>query len=171
MSRLSRYLSRVAAYLISLLLAAVWTVGALASFTYPLADLGRPHVGDAIIAVAGAMALPPEYVLSFAQLLAGLKFMVGAFLLVALIGVAVTKIRCGFCDDAMLDVALFIAALASIVAAAPGLMHGGEPLLSAIGELLLCVFASSLAIYGRGYLIGEERPRLARPAFGYARAN
>ena len=57
MSRLSRYLSRVAAYLISLLLAAVWTVGALASFSYPLVDLGRPHVGDVIIACACAMAL------------------------------------------------------------------------------------------------------------------
>src|SRR4051812_44852586 len=169
MSRLSRYLSRVAAYLISLLLAAVWTVGALASFAYPLADLGRPHVGDVIIAVAGAMALAPEYVLTFAQLLAGLKFMVGAFLLVALIGVLVTKVRLGFCDDAMLDVALFIAALASIVAALPGLMHGGELLVPSIGELLLCVFASGLAIYGRGYLIGQERPRLVRPAFGYAR--
>jgi len=170
MIRLLRYVSRLAAYLISLLLAAVWSVGALDSFTRPLVDLGRPHVGDAIIAVAGAFALPPEYILAFAQLLAGLKFMVGAFLLVSLIGVAVAKTRFGFCDDAMLDVALFVAALASIAAALPGLLHGGELLLSAIGELMLCVMASGFAIYGRGYLIGEERPRLQRPAFGYARA-
>ena len=59
------------------------------------------------------------------------------------------------CDDAVLDVALFTAALASSVTVAAGLMHDGELLLSSIGELLLCVFASSLAIYRRGYLIGE----------------
>ena len=167
MSRVMRYLSRVCAYLIALLVAVVWIVGALETFTRPLLDLGRPHVGDVIISLAGVLALPPEALLPFAKLLNGLKFMVGAFLLAALIGAVCDKARGRACDDAMLDVALFIAALASAATAAPGLLHGGELLLLTIGELMLCVIASGLAIYGRGYLVREEWPRPVRPAFGY----
>ena len=63
----------------------------------------------------------------------------------------------------MLDVALLAAALATIASALPGLMHGGELLLAAIGELMLCVIASALAIYGRGYLVKAELPRPTRP--------
>jgi hypothetical protein len=163
-----RYLSRVSAYLIALLLAAVWIVGALETFTHPLLDLGRPQVGDVIISLAGALALPPEAVLPLAKLLAGLKFMVGAFLLAALVGAVCDKARARGCDDATLDVALFIAALASIAAAPPGLLHGGELLLATIGELMLCLIASGFAIYGRGYLIRDEHPRPVRPAFDCA---
>ena len=64
---------------------------------------------------------------------------------------------------AMLDVALFIAAIASIASALPGLTHGGEMLNEVIGELMLCLIASGLAIYGRGYLVRAELPRLTRP--------
>jgi len=155
-----RYLARLGAYLITLLLALVWSVGALETFTRPLLDLGRPHVGDVLIAVAAAIALPPDFIFMFAQLLAGLKFMVGAFLFVAL--VAAKR------DDAILDVALFVAALASIGAALPGLIHGGDLLLAPIGELMLCLIASALAIFGRGYLLRDERPLPTRPSFGYA---
>ena len=165
---MSRYLARFGTYLITSLLAAVWVFGALEAFTRPLFDLGRPHVGDTIIAVAAALMLPSDAVLGFAQLLAGLKFMVGAFLLTALIGAVRDKIRYGSCDDAMLDVALFTAALASIAGALPGLLHGGELLQGTIGELMLCLIASALAIHGRGYLVREERPRPERPAFGHA---
>jgi hypothetical protein len=31
-----------------------------------------------------------------------------------------------------------------------------------IGELMLCLIASGLAIYGRGYLVPDERPLLER---------
>ena len=170
MSDVLRYLSRVSAYLVTLLLAAVWILAALEGFTHPLLDLGRPQVGDVMISLASALALPPEAVLPLAKLLGGLKFMVGAFLFTALIGAIVQKTRLGFCDDALLDVALFTAALASILASLPGLMHGGELLLAVIGELMLCVIASVLAIYGRGYLVRQEIPAPVRPAFGYGTA-
>ena len=58
------------------------------------------------------------------------------------------------------------AAMMSLVNA---VMHGGEPLQEVIGELMLCVIASWLAIHGRGYLAREELPRPTRPAPGYAR--
>ena len=63
------------------------------------------------------------------------------------------QLRWGASDDAMLDVALFIAAVASAASALPGLTHGGEMLNGMIGELMLCLIASGLAIYGRGYLV------------------
>jgi len=167
MSRVLRYLSRCSAYLVALLLAAVWIFGALDTFNRPLLDLGRPQVGDVMISIAGALAIPPYAMLPLAKLLAGLKFMVGAFLLAAVIGAACDKARSRGCDDATLDVALFVAALASIAAALPGLLHGGDLLVASIGELMLCLIASGLAVYGRGYLVREELPRPVRPAFGY----
>ena len=167
MSRVLRYLSRCSAYLIALLLAAVWIIGALDTFNRPLLDLGRPQVGDVLISLAGALAIPPHVVFPLAKLLAGLKFMVGAFLFAALIGAAYDKLRARGCDDAALDVALFAAALASAIAVLPGLLHGGELLLAPVGELMLCLIASGLAIYGRGYLVRDEHPRPVRPAFGY----
>jgi hypothetical protein len=120
-----------------------------------------------MISIAGALAIPPYAMLPLAKLLAGLKFMVGAFLLAAVIGAACDKARSRGCDDATLDVALFVAALASIAAALPGLLHGGDLLVASIGELMLCLIASGLAVYGRGYLVREELPRPVRPAFGY----
>ena len=68
------------------------------------------------------------------------------------------RLRWGRCDDAMLDVALLVAALASAASAVPGLTHGGEMLNEIIGELMLCLIASGLAIYGRGYLAQDELP-------------
>jgi len=95
-------------------------------------------------------------------------FLVGAFLLVALVGAVIEKLRFGSSDDAIFDVALFVAAVASVAGALPGLVYGGVLLQGAVGELILCVAASGFAIYGRGYLIGQELPRPARPSFGYA---
>ena len=46
------------------------------------------------------------------------------------------------------------------------MIHGGELLLAVIGELMLCVIASALAIYGRGYLVKQELPRPTRPEPG-----
>ena len=163
MSRVLRYAARFGAYLITLFLAAVWTVAALETLTRPLLDIGRPAVGDVIISIASALSLGPQSALLFALLLVCLKLLVGAFLLATLICTAYEKLRWGVSDDAMLDVALFVAAMASAASALPGLTHGGELLTEVIGELMLCLIASGLAIYGRGYLVGQQRPRPTRP--------
>ena len=168
MSRTLRYLSRLAAYFIALLLAVVWVVNALDTLFRPFFDLGRARVGDTIIAVAGQV-LAADHLLPFAHLLGGLKFMVGALLLTALVGAVIEKVRYTSCDDALLDVALFVAALASFAGTLPGFVYGGPLLQGSLGEMILCVAASGLAIYGRGYLIKEELPRPVRPPFGYAR--
>ena len=99
-----------------------------------------------------------ESIVLLALMLVGLKFMVGALLLAALFSAAYEKIHFGSSDDAMLDVALLTSAIATVASALPGLTHGGELLLSVIGELMLCVIASALAIYGRGFLVKEELP-------------
>ena len=157
-----RYLARCGAYSITMLLAAVWTVGGLESLTRPLFDLGKPLVGDVIIMIARALAIPSETIVVFALMLVGLKFMIGAFLLAALFSAAYEKIHFGSSDDAMLDVALLTSAIATIASSLPGLIHGGELLLAVIGELMLCVIASGLAIYGRGFLVKDELPRPTR---------
>ena len=105
----------------------------------------------------------------FALMLVGLKLMVGALLLAALFAAVYEKYTFGSTDDAMLDVALFIAAVATIGSGLPGVIHGGELLLAVIGELMLCVIASALAIYGRGYLVKQELPRPTRPEPGMIR--
>lgn len=151
-----QYLARIGAYLIALLLAAVWAVSALDSLCRPLLDIGRPAVGDVIISVVTALSLAPQSALVFALLLVCLKLMVGAFLLATFMCAVYERLRWGSCDDAMLDVALLIAALASTASALPGLTHGGEMLQEIIGELMLCLIASGLAIYGRGYLAKDE---------------
>src|SRR3954468_21866251 len=171
MPRLLSCLARLGAYLITFLLAAVWIVGALDTLLQPLYDLGRRDVGDVILALTGALGLSPHATFRFAHLLGGLKLMVGALLLTALIDAVYEKVRFGSYDDALLDVALFSAAVASVAAAVPGFMHGGVPLQQVIGELLLCVFASGLAIYGRGSVLRAGVPVSRAEALDYARAH
>lgn len=163
MSQTLRYLSRIGAYLIVLLLSAVWGAAALDSLRRPFFDIGRPVVGDAIISFTSYLSFTPQWTLLFALLLVCLKLMVGAFLLATLFCAMYEKIRWGQSDDAMLDVALLIAAFASIASAVPGLMNGGEMLNEIVGELMLCVIASALAIYGRGYVAKDELPPPERP--------
>jgi len=158
-----RYSARIGAYLIALLLSAVWAVSALDSLGRPLFDIGRPAVGDVIISVVTALSLAPQSALLFALLLVCLKLMVGALLLATFMCAVYERLRWGWCDDAMLDVTLLIAALASAASALPGLTHGGEMLTEIVGELMLCLIASGLAIYGRGYLVKDELPRPVRP--------
>jgi hypothetical protein len=120
MSRVLRYLSRCSAYFIALLLAAVWIIGALDTFTArcsisvartsAMSDFARGRACDSAARRVAAR-----------KLLAGLKFMVGAFLLAARDRRSVGQGACAGCDDATLDVALFTAALASVAAALPGL--------------------------------------------------
>ena len=155
--------ARIGAYLIALLLAVNWAVCALDSLGRPFFDIGRPAVGDVIISIVGALSLAPQSALLFALLLICLKLMVGALLLATIMCAIYERLRWGSCDDAMLDVALLVAALASAASALPGLTHGGEMLNEIIGELMLCLIASGLAIYGRGYLVKDELPRLVRP--------
>jgi hypothetical protein len=157
-----RYAARIGAYLIAFLLSAVWCLSALDSLGRPLFDIGRPAVGDVIISVVTALSLAPQSALVFALLLVCLKLMVGAFLLATVMCAVYERLRWGACDDAMLDVALLISALASAASALPGLTHGGEMLSEIIGELMLCLIASGLAIYGRGYLVPDELPRPER---------
>src|SRR6478736_5909206 len=158
-----RYSARIGAYLIALLLSAVWSVSALDSLGRPLFDIGRPAVGNVIIYIVNALSLAPQSALLFALLLVCLKLMVGALLLATFLCAIYERLRWGWCDDAMLDVALLISALASAASALPGLTHGGEMLTEIVGELMLCLIASGLAIYGRGYLAKEELPRATRP--------
>src|SRR5437588_7830290 len=162
MSAMLGIAARFGAYLITLLLAAGWTVAALATLTRPLLDIGRPAVGDVIISIVSALSLAPQSALLLALLLVCLKLLVGAFLLATLICAAYEKLRWDSADDAMLDVALLIAAMASAASALPGLTHGGELLNEVIGELMLCLIASGLAIYGRGYLVRPDLPRPTR---------
>ena len=158
-----RYSARIGAYLIALLLSAVWAVSAIDSLGRPFFDIGRPAVGDAIISFVSALSFAPQSALLFALLLVCLKLMVGAFLLATFMCALYERLRWGSTDDAMLDVALLVAALASAASALPGLTHGGELLNEIIGELMLCLIASGLAIYGRGYLAKDELPRPTRP--------
>ena len=155
--------ARIGAYLITLLLAVNWSVCALDSLGRPFFDIGRPAVGDVIISIVGALSLAPQSALLFALLLICLKLMGGALLLATIMCAIYERLRWGSCDDAMLDVALLVAALASAASALPGLTHGGEMLNEIIGELMLCLIASGLAIYGRGYLVKDELPRPVRP--------
>src|ERR1044072_8295878 len=163
MSGALRYSARIGAYLIALLLSVIWAVSALDSLGRPLFDIGRPAVGDVIISIVSALSLAPQSALVFAMLLVCLKLMVGAFLLATLMCAIYERLRWGSCDDAMLDVALLISALASAASAMPGLTHGGEMLNEIIGELMFCLIASGLAIYGRGYLVPDELPPQVRP--------
>src|ERR1700742_1817534 len=155
--------ARIGAYLIVLLLAVLWAACALDSLGRPLFDIGRPAVGDVIISIVSALSLAPQSALVFALLLVCLKLMVGALLLATVMCAAYERLRWSSCDDAMLDVALLVSALASAASALPGLTHGGEMLNEIIGELMLCLIASGLAIYGRGYLAKDELPKPARP--------
>jgi hypothetical protein len=144
-----RVAARTLAYVIAFFLSVVWFASGLASLVRPLFDLGTAHVGDAIVAVAGLMSLSPDGALRLAQMLAGTKLLLAAYLLTVVIVAAYQRLRRGTSDDAMLDVGLFLSAVASIVAVSPALMDD-EALLRACGELLLCVLASGLAISGRG---------------------
>jgi hypothetical protein len=163
MSAWLRYLARRGAYAIALLLAAVWCVAAMDSLTRPLYDIGKPLVGDVLVSLLAKLPVSAETVLVLALMLVGLKLMVGMFLLAAVFTAAYEKHVLGSTDDAMLDVALMVAALASIAAAPPAIVYGGTFLTELIGELMLCAIASALAIYGRGYVARNERPQPVRP--------
>jgi len=150
-----RQVARPTAYAIALLLAVVWLSSAGASARLPMFDLGRPGIDDAIIAFAALLAVPP---LKLAHLLVGLKFLLGAYLLTAVIVAVYDRLRWGMDGDEMLDLGLFFSAIASIVAAVPVLMHGAA-LCGAIGELMLCAIASGLLLVAHGPLLPAPNDR------------
>jgi hypothetical protein len=145
-----RRAARIAAHLIVLLLAAVWATSAGLALASPLFDLARPRVGDAIIAVARILELPPDGTLVFAQALAAFRLALGLYLLVAVVLAACNRIRWGASDDAALDVALFLSSSASAIAALVFVTFGGTPLIEALGELILAALAGALASFGHG---------------------
>ena len=142
-----RCAARFAAYAIVLLLAAVWLTSALASLQQPLLDLAKPRVGDAILRFAGIFALSPEGIMRLANMLVGLKLMVGMYLLAGLVLAVYERIRWQGEGDEMIEVALYLSAIATIVAASPVLTEI-VGLQAAVGELLLCALASGLLMFG-----------------------
>ena len=145
---LLRHMALTAAYAIAVLLATVWVSAGLASLHRPLFDLGNARIGDAIIGFADLLALPPEMMVQLAHLLAGLKLLLGLYLLAALILAIAARVRCRTSGDEIFDLGLFASAVASIVAAGPAPIEG-EALRVAVGELMLCALASGLAQLGR----------------------
>jgi len=143
-----RSVARTAAYAIAVLLSVVWIASALASLKAPLLDLGKAHVGDAIIAFAGVFSLSPHGILKLAHMLAGTKLLLGAYLFAAVIVAVYERVRRGSSGDEMLDLALFLSAVASLVAVSPVLTQS-EPLIRLNGELVLCAMASGLVAFGR----------------------
>jgi hypothetical protein len=150
----------IAAYLVLLLLAAIWAADGLVALREPLLDIGRPHVGDGIVTVARLLVLSPESALALAHGLAGAKLFIAIFLLMTVIAATLDWATLGATDNAMLDVGVFFSAIASVIAAAPIATQAGVPLQSALGELLLAAIASGLAMYGRGMVVERAESRV-----------
>jgi hypothetical protein len=144
-----RFVARAVAYTMVLLLSAVWLTSASASLARSVIDLGRPHIADAIMALAGFLSLSPDGIFRLAQILIGAKLLLGTCLFAAVAHAVYARVREGTSSEKMLDLGLLLSALASIVAAGPAVMEP-EPRLQLIGELILCVMASGLATFGRG---------------------
>jgi hypothetical protein len=139
-----------AAYLVVLLLALIWAADGLVALKAPLLDIGRAKVGDGIVGIAAQLGLAPAGVMNLALALAGMKLMISAFLLLTVAVAAYEWRSFGASDNAMLDVGIFLSAIASTIAALPVVTQGGVLLQAALGEMLLCVIASGLAWYGHG---------------------
>jgi hypothetical protein len=141
-------LARIAAYAIILLLAAVWITSAMASLRQPLLDLAKPQIGDAIIGFASILMLSPDGTMRLANMLVGLKLLTGTYLLVGLAFTIYEHLRWEGEGDEMIEVALFLSAIATIVAASP-VLTSTLGLQAAVGELLLCALASGLVMFAR----------------------
>jgi hypothetical protein len=148
-----RRTARFAAYGIVVLLATVWISSALASLQEPLLDLAKPRVGDAIIRFASLLGLYPDGTMRLARMLVGFKLMIGAYLLAGLVLTIHERMQWDGEGDEMIEAALFLSAIATIVAASP-VLTSDEGLQTAVGELLLCALASGLVTFSR-----LERPQ------------
>lgn|SRR5215510_9068889 len=158
-----RPVARATAYGIAGLLSAVWLTSAFASFMQPFYDVGKARIGDAIVAFGSFLHLPPQAIFELAHMLVSLKLLLGTYLLIAVIFAAYERLRWRRSSDDMLDIGLFLSAIASIIAAAP-LAIEGEGLQILIGELMLCVIASALATFARGAQESEPADVIPAPA-------
>jgi hypothetical protein len=163
-----RSLARLIAYVIAFLLAAVWLSGGIASFDQPLLDLGRARIGDAILAFARNFSLSPAGTLRLASMLAGLKLLIGFYFLLAIVVAGYERMRRRGAGDEILELGLFMSALATIVAVSP-VIDNQLALGIAIGELLLCVLASGLIGFARSP-VREPRPSLVLRLAGWVAA-
>jgi hypothetical protein len=158
-----RRLAQCAAYACVLLLAAMWLTSALVALQQPLLDLAKARVGDAIISFAGEFGLSPTAIIKVTMMLVGLRLMIGTYLLVGLVLTIYQQIRWREQADELLDAALFLSAIGSIIAASPVLADAAG-LQGALGELLLCVLASGLMAYGRTPRVPVTSDDTAAPA-------
>jgi ABC-type Na+ efflux pump permease subunit len=78
-----------------------------------------------------------------------LKLLTGAYLLAGVAFTIYERMRWEEEGDEMIEVALFLSAIATIVAASP-VLSTTAGLQAVIGELLLCALASGLAMFARG---------------------
>jgi hypothetical protein len=85
----------------------------------------------------------------------GLKLLLGTYLLIAVIFAAYERLRWRRSGDEMLDIGLFLSAIASIIAAGPFVIEG-QRLHEFVGELMLCVIASGLATFARSSQVSES---------------
>src|SRR5262249_42534527 len=107
------------AYAAALLLSLVWLSSALATLKSPLLDLGKPPVGDAIIAFSHHLSLSPIGIFMLAHLLVALKLVLGTLLLLGVGEGIHGRLRGSPGSRDILDLALFVSAIGSIVAAFP----------------------------------------------------
>jgi len=149
-----RPVARATAYGIVLLLAVLWLTSAMASFLRPLFDLGKPRIGDAIIALGRILHLSSRGMFELAHMLVGLKLLLGTYLFMVVLSAAYERLRRRPSNDDMLDVGLLVSAIGSIIASAPLVMQG-EGVRPFIGELMLCVIASGLTLFAREPQIPE----------------
>jgi hypothetical protein len=133
------------AYAAAFLLSLVWLSAGLATLKSPLFDLGKPHVSDAIIAFSHYLSLSPEGIYMLAHMLVGIKILLGTFLFMAVSAGIYGRLRGagGMAGDEALDLALFLSAVATIVAGGPVLSEING-LHQIVGELMLCIIASAL---------------------------
>jgi hypothetical protein len=158
-----RPVARATAYAIVFLLAAVWLTSAMASFLQPLFDLDKPFVGDAIARLGGVLHLSPQGLFELAHMLVSLKLLLGTYLLTVVIFAAYERLRWRRSSDDMLDIALLVSAIGSIIASGP-LVIEGEGVRPFVGELMLCVIASGLTLFARDLPSSEAATQVATAA-------
>jgi len=141
--------ARTLAYAVGMLLSLVWLTSAMAALSRPLLDLGRARIGDMIIALAHLFELDGPGTFQLDLMLIGLRLMLGAYLVLAVLVAVYQRLRRRPDGDDMLDLGLLFSAVASIVAAAPVVVDG-HGLRIFVGELMLCVIAAGLLAFADG---------------------
>src|SRR5262249_34385595 len=144
MSTAKRRISLSIGYGIAIMLGLGWICAALLTMRMPLLDLGVAGNGDALISVARLLGLSPDATFALARMIVAAKLAIGTLLLSAPFVALFERGEAAEDRDVMLEIALFLSALATSAALAPALISGGRLLQEAIGELVLCVIAAVL---------------------------